>query len=37
MMVFWDVVVGIVIRKEPDVSKEYIVSIFSVEGYEKQD
>jgi hypothetical protein len=34
VMVFWDV---IVVRKEPDVSEEFIASIFSIEDYAKQD
>jgi hypothetical protein len=37
--VFWDVIVvlGIVVRKELDVSKNYIASTFSVEDYAEQD
>jgi hypothetical protein len=36
VMVFWDVV-GIADRKQPDVSKEYIASIFTVEEYAEHD
>jgi hypothetical protein len=34
VMVFWDV---IIVGKRPDVSKEYIASIFTVGEYAKQD